>query len=52
MLSARLKEIGVHVPEEALPRLWTPIQKELEQKRRALSETELCDCVRAALAQN
>jgi isopropylmalate/homocitrate/citramalate synthase len=51
-LSARLKEIGVDVPEETLPRLWTRVQKELEQKRRALSETELRDCVRTTLVQN
>jgi isopropylmalate/homocitrate/citramalate synthase len=51
-LSARLKEIGIDVPEETLPQLWTRIQKELEQKRRALSETELRDCVRATLVQN
>jgi isopropylmalate/homocitrate/citramalate synthase len=51
-LSVRLKEIGIDVPEKTLPQIWTNIQKELEQKRHALSEAELRDCVRAALAQN
>jgi isopropylmalate/homocitrate/citramalate synthase len=51
-LRMRLKEIGIEVAEENLPRLWASIQKELESKRRALSETELRDCVRATLAQS
>jgi isopropylmalate/homocitrate/citramalate synthase len=47
-LRMRLQEIGLEVSEESLPGLWARIQKELESKRRALSEAELRDCEAAA----
>lgn len=49
-LRMRLKEIGLDVSEESLPQLWARIQKELESKRRALTEAEIRDCVNAAQA--
>ena len=49
-LRMRLKEIGLEVSEERLPQLWARIQKELEHKRRALSEAEIRDCVNATQA--
>jgi 2-isopropylmalate synthase len=46
-LRLRLREIGLTVSEEALPALWSRIEKELAAKRRALSEEEIRDCVAA-----
>jgi isopropylmalate/homocitrate/citramalate synthase len=47
-LRMRLREINLTVPEETLPRLWERIEQELSQKRRALTEEEICACVDAA----
>ncbi|HEX6801546.1 MAG TPA: hypothetical protein VF130_03645, partial [Candidatus Binatia bacterium] len=49
-LRLRLKEIGLDVPEERLPQLWGHIQKELESKRRALSDAEIRACVNSTQA--
>jgi isopropylmalate/homocitrate/citramalate synthase len=46
-LRLRLREIGLTIPEEALPALWNRIEQELAAKRRALSEEEIRDCVDA-----
>jgi isopropylmalate/homocitrate/citramalate synthase len=46
-LRMRLLEIGLAVPEEALPQLWDRIQHELAEKRRALTDEEIHDCVNA-----
>jgi isopropylmalate/homocitrate/citramalate synthase len=46
-LRMRLKEIGLTVPEETLPQLWAHIQRELEFKRRALTDGEIRDCIHA-----
>jgi isopropylmalate/homocitrate/citramalate synthase len=47
-LRMRLVEIGLTVPEEALPQLWERIQHELALKRKALSDEEIRNCVNAA----
>jgi homocitrate synthase NifV len=46
-LRMRLSEIGLIVPEEALPQLWDRIQNELAVKRRALTDQEIHDCANA-----
>jgi homocitrate synthase NifV len=46
-LRMRLREIGLTVPEETLPQLWARIQRELEVKRRALTDGEIRDCIHA-----
>jgi isopropylmalate/homocitrate/citramalate synthase len=46
-LRMRLIEIGLTVPEEALPQLWDRIQHELSLKRRALTDQEIHDCANA-----
>jgi isopropylmalate/homocitrate/citramalate synthase len=47
-LRLRLREIGLTVPEESLPRLWQRIEQELAAKRRALTEEEIRACVDGA----
>jgi isopropylmalate/homocitrate/citramalate synthase len=47
-LRMRLREIGLTVPEETLPRLWERVEHELAAKRRALSEEEIRACVDGA----
>jgi isopropylmalate/homocitrate/citramalate synthase len=47
-LRMRLREIGLTVPEETLPRLWDHIQNELRSKRRALTEEEIRASVNSA----
>ena len=47
-LRMRLREIGLTVPEESLPRLWERVEHELAAKRRALSEEEIRACVDGA----
>jgi isopropylmalate/homocitrate/citramalate synthase len=49
-LRMRLVEIGLTIPEEALPQLWDRIQHELALKRRALSDQEIHDCANALRA--
>jgi isopropylmalate/homocitrate/citramalate synthase len=44
-LRARLRELGLTVPEENLPRLWERVEHELAAKRRALTAEELRNCV-------
>ena len=44
-LRMRLREIGLTVPEESLPRLWERVEHELAAKRRALTEEEIRACV-------
>ncbi|MGH7927220.1 MAG: hypothetical protein ACREQV_05455 [Candidatus Binatia bacterium] len=44
-LRMRLREIGLTVPEEALPQLWERVEHELAIKRRALTEEEIRACV-------
>ncbi len=46
-LRMRLREIGLTVPEETLPQLWARIQRELEVKRRSLTDGEIRDCIHA-----
>jgi isopropylmalate/homocitrate/citramalate synthase len=46
-LRMRLVEIGLTVPEEALPQLWDRIQHQLALKRRALTDQEIHECVDA-----
>ena len=46
-LRMRLIEIGLAMPEEALPQLWDRIQNELALKRRALTDQEIHDCANA-----
>ncbi|HEY2922437.1 MAG TPA: hypothetical protein VGK77_25940 [Candidatus Binatia bacterium] len=46
-LRMRLLEIGLTVPEEALPQLWDRIQHELSLKRRALTDQEIHDYANA-----
>jgi isopropylmalate/homocitrate/citramalate synthase len=47
-LRMRLREIGLTVPEESLPRLWERVEHELAAKRRALTEEEIRACVDGA----
>jgi hypothetical protein len=47
-LRMRLREIGLTVPEETLPRLWEHVAHELGVKRRALTEEEIRACVTGA----
>ena len=47
-LRIRLREIGLTVPEESLPRLWERVEHELAAKRRALTEEEIRACVDGA----
>jgi isopropylmalate/homocitrate/citramalate synthase len=47
-LRMRLREIGLTVPEESLPRLWERVEHELAVKRRALTEEEIRSCVDGA----
>jgi homocitrate synthase NifV len=46
-LRMRLVEIGLTIPEEALPQLWDRIQHQLALKRRALTDQEIHDCANA-----
>ena len=46
-LRMRLVEIGLTVPEEALPQLWDRIQHQLALKRRALTDQEIHNCADA-----
>jgi isopropylmalate/homocitrate/citramalate synthase len=44
-LRMRLREIGLTVPEESLPRLWERVEHELAATRRALTEEEIRACL-------